>query len=105
MKVIVTESQLRNLVKRQRKHRKDVEEAVSSPSTNNQSSPISATSTGSENNGTSPGAMDYPPYPEVDHAEDLVKRGVANPVDYTKKHEDYPEANPVRGRANPIKGM
>jgi hypothetical protein len=109
MKVIVTESQLRNLIKRQRKHRKDVEEAASltSPSTSNQSasSPTSTTSSGSEANGTSPGADDYPAYPEVDHAEDLVTRGVANPVDDTKKHEDYPEANPVRGRANPIKGM
>jgi len=104
MKIIVTESQLLNIAKKQKKKRemKEVEATTTSTPTSS-SSPTSTTSSG-EPEGK--GADDFPAYPEVDRAEDLVKRGVANPVDYTKKHyEDYPEANPVRGRANPIKGM
>ena len=77
-------------------------DAMTTSTPTSSSSPASTTSSG-EPQGK--GADDFPAYPEVDRAEDLVKRGVGNPVDYTKKHEDYPEANPVRGRANPIKGM
>jgi len=104
MKIIVTESQLLNIARKQKKKRemKEIDATTTSTPTSS-SSPTSTTSSG-EPEGK--GADDFPAYPEVDRAEDLVKRGVANPVDYTKKHyEDYPEANPVRGRANPIKGM
>ena len=103
MKVAISERQLTKLIGM----RKEIDEDPIDPTT------FSATGTGAgaSTNGQSAGpegkgADDFPAYPEVDKAEDLVKRGVANPVDYTKKHyEDYPEANPVRGRANPIKGM
>jgi hypothetical protein len=102
MKMIITEKQLARILG---KHQEidEIDNITSDKSTTPSSSTSSSVASGEP--GSSPGAEDYPPYPEVDHAEDLVKRGVANPVDYTKKHEDYPEANPVRGRANPIKGM
>ena len=107
MKVVISEKQLARLIGK----RKDIDEASTSDANTPTSSDASAsTGTGAKTGGESSGPegrgqMDFPPYPEVDKAEDLVKRGVANPVDSKKKHEDYPEANPVRGRANPIKGM
>jgi hypothetical protein len=108
MKVVISEKQLAKLIGKQ----KEIDEASTDPtSTTSSASSASSTNTNSPTDDTTgeptgKGAMDFPAYPEVDKAEDLVKRGVANPVDYTKKHyEDYPEANPVRGRANPIKGM
>jgi hypothetical protein len=97
MKMIITEKQLVKILGKNQK----IDEVDNITSTTS----ATPSSTTSSESGSSLGAKDYPPYPEVDHAEDLVKRSVANPVDYTKKHEDYPEANPVRGRANPIKGM
>jgi len=102
MKMIITEKQLARIF-RKNQEIDEVDDTTSAASTTSSSSTSSSTTSGEP--GSSPGAEDYPPYPEVDHAEDLVKRSVANPVDYTKKHEDYPEANPVRGTANPIKGM
>jgi hypothetical protein len=112
MKMLITEKQLSKILRQRKQKNREVDEAddtatsaasATSPSSSTSTSDTSST-TDSER-GSSPAAADYPPYPEVDKAEDLVKRGVANPVDSTKKHEDYPEANPVRGRANPIKGM
>jgi hypothetical protein len=105
MKIIVTESQLRNIVKRQR-NKREMKEDDATTASNPTSSGSGSSSVDPSGEPEGKGADDFPAYPEVDKAEDLVKRGVANPVDYTKKHyEDYPEANPVRGRANPIKGM
>lgn len=107
MKVIISEKQLARIIGKS----KFIDEEDKSTISSTPVSPSDATSSATSiNKGASAGSegkgqMDFPPYPEVDHADDLVKRGVANPVDYTKKHEDYPEANPVRGRANPIKGM
>jgi hypothetical protein len=116
MKMLITEKQLSKILRQRKLMNKEVDEtddtatsaaSATSPSSSSSSDTTSTSSTSASTSerGSSPSAEDYPPYPEVDHAEDLVKRGVANPVDSTKKHEDYPEANPVRGRANPIKGM
>ena len=116
MKMLITEKQLSSILRKKKQMRKDVEEAADITSTSSSSSssatatsPSTTSTTSTTDTGTGEptgkGQMDFPAYPEVDHADDIVKRGVANPVDYTKKHEDYPEANPVRGRANPIKGM
>jgi len=111
MKVIVTESQLRNILKKQRK-KKEFDEATSltSPSTSNQStSPASSTtssttstSTTSDDAGTSPGAADYPPYPEVGHWESGVTRGPANQIAVTK-WSDTVGSKIIRGKANPLK--
>ena len=96
MKMIVTEKQLAGILKKDQ----EILEADDTKTSTTSSSPdSSSTDVGS------PSAEDMPAYPEVDRAEDQVTRSVANPVDYKKKHEDYPSANPVRGRANPIKGM
>lgn len=115
MKVVISEKQLANLIGKHKElgEASTTDSSSSSTSSSASSSTASATAAGpgGSTNGQSAGpegkgAMDFPAYPpEVDKADDLVKRGVANPVDYTKKHEDYPEANPVRSRANPIKGM
>jgi hypothetical protein len=102
MKVIISEKQLFKIIGKKKEI--DEEDKLTTSSSDTTSATAAGTST-TNDIGTSPGAADMPSYPEVDKAEDLVTRGVANPVDYTKKHEDYPEANPVRGRANPIKGM
>ena len=110
MKVIVTESQLRNIVKRQknkRKLEKDVEEAASltSPSTTNQSVPSTASSSPSstsDDTETSPGAADYPEYPEVGHWESGVTRGPANQIGVTK-WSDTVGSSLTRGKANPLK--
>lgn len=117
MKVIVTESQLRNIVKRQRdKKKKDVEEAASltSPSTTNTSTPSTPSSassstssstsspTTSDDAGTSPGSADYPPYPEVGHWESGVTRGPANQIAVTK-WSDTVGSSLTRGKANPLK--
>lgn len=108
MKVIVTESQLRNILKKHKK-KKEFDEAASltSPSTTNQSTPSSTTSstsspTTSDDAGTSPGAADYPPYPEVGHWESGVTRGPANQIAVTK-WSDTVGSSLTRGKANPLK--
>jgi len=117
MKVIVTESQLRNILKKHKK-KKEFDEAASltSPSTTNQSTPStpstpssatsstssSTSSTTSDDAGTSPGAADYPPYPEVGHWESGVTRGPANQIAVTK-WSDTVGSSLTRGKANPLK--
>lgn len=92
----------------------EVREAASltSPSTTNNtttsdtsSSPSVGTSSGGAGDGfpSSPSAEDMPAYPEVGHWESGVTRGVANPVGTVKKREDYPESEPKRGKANPLR--
>ena len=109
MKILVTESQLRNLVKRQKnKRKKEVEEAASltSPSTSNQSGnytdPVSTDPSTSEDNGKSMSALEYPAYPEVGHWESGVTRGPANPIGLTKWSETV-GSKITRGKANPLK--
>ena len=118
MKILVSESQLRNLVKRHRKKMKDgeVDEAASltSPSTSNQTTSSSASSTsaagtdnvtdpggGTEENGKSMGADEYSAYPKVSTWSDVVgstlTRGHANPLGNTKW-----ESGLTRGPANQL---
>jgi len=115
MKVIVTESQLRNILKKHKK-KKEFDEAASltSPSTTNQSTPATPSSTTSsassstsspttsDDAGTSPGAADYPPYPEVGHWESGVTRGPGNQIAVTK-WSDTVGSSLTRGKANPLK--
>ena len=115
MKVIVTESQLRNILKKHKK-KKEFDEAASltSPSTTNQSTPSTPSSTTSsassstssttsdDDAGTSPGAADYPPYPEVGHWESGVTRGPANQIGVTK-WSDTVGSSLTRGKSNPLK--
>jgi hypothetical protein len=111
MKVIVTESQLRNIVKRQRnKRKKDVEEAASltSPSTTNLSTPSSSSSSTSSPSGGDGSVINIPERPEGVPEMGIWKsnmvRGVANPAgESVKKHEDYPNANPVQGQGNKLR--
>lgn len=62
-------------------------------------------STNTDDIGSSPGAADMPPYPEVDHAEDKVQRGPANQVATKSNWTDVVGSTLTRGPANPIKGM
>jgi len=111
MKVIVTESQLRNIVKRQKnKRKKDVEEAASltSPSTTNLSTPSSSSSSISSPSGGDGSVINVPErpdgVPEMGIWKSNMIRGVGNPAgESVKKREDYPEAEPKRGQANKLR--
>lgn len=97
----------------------EVKEAASltSPSTSNQttgsvaSSDASSSSTASSSSsptatsdiGTSSGAADYPPYPEVGHWESGVTRGPANQIDTKSNWSDVVGSKLTRGKANPLK--
>lgn len=61
--------------------------------------------TKSDDIGSSPGAEDMPAYPEVDHAEDKVKRGPANQVATKSSWSTVVGSLLARGPANPLKGM
>ena len=115
MKVIVTESQLRNIVKRQknkRKMEKDVEEAASltSPSTTNQSIPSSSTSTSSSSSssGGDGSVINIPErpdgVPEMGIWKSNMVRSVGNPAgESVKSWSSYDTAQPKRGQANKLK--
>lgn len=62
-------------------------------------------STKTDDIGSSPGAADMPAYPEVDRAEDKVKRGPANQVATKSNWSDVVGSTLTRGPANPLKGM
>lgn len=105
MKMIITEKQLSTILKKN----KEIKEAESltSPSTSNttmnspSSSPTSGGGTGENTAVNTPERPDG--VPEMQKWESGVTRGVANPAGTVKKREDYPEAEPKRGKANPLR--
>lgn len=112
MKMVITEKQLIGLLGK-RKKEIDEEDTKSTVST---SSPSSSSSSSSSSTGPTTGASAPVSGPSSPDAADMetykatkwedvkspISRGVANPVGPIKKHEDYPEANPVRGVANQL---
>ena len=110
MKVIVTESQLRNLVKRQRDKRKlekDVDEAESltSPSTSNLSASSSSTSSPSGEDGSVINVPERPDgVPEMGVWKSNMVRSVGNPAgESVKSWDSYDTAQPKRGQANKLR--
>lgn len=107
MKMYITEKQLARILQ----HDQEIDEAdsLTSPSTSNQttsstsSSTSSAPSTAASDIGTSPGAADYPPYPEVGHWESGVTRGPANQIDTKSNWSTVVGSKVSRGHANPLK--
>ena len=108
MKMYITENQLARILQ----HDQEIDEAdsLSSPSTTNQttssassSTPSSAPSSATSDIGTSPGAADYPPYPEVGHWESGIVRGPANQIDTKSNWSTVVGSKVSRGHANPLK--
>jgi len=108
MKMYITEKQLARILQ----HDQEIDEAdsLSSPSTTNQttssassSTPSSAPSSATSDIGTSPGAADYPPYPEVGHWESGIVRGPANQIDTKSNWSTVVGSKVSRGHANPLK--
>ena len=62
-------------------------------------STASSSSSSSDDFGSSPGAADYPPYPEVDKWESGLARGPGNPL----ATDDNVEDRVTRGHANPLR--
>jgi hypothetical protein len=112
MKMYITEKQLARILQ----HDQEIDEAdsLTSPSTSNQttssstssassSATSSAPSTTTSDIGTSPGAADYPPYPEVGHWESGIVRGPANQIDTKSNWSTVVGSKVSRGHANPLK--
>lgn len=111
MKILVTESQLRNLIYRQKKKRKEEVDEVDTLTTASSSSsaPTASTTTsstgvsGGDDNGKSMSASEYPPYPEVGHWESGINRGSANQISSKSKWSEVVGSKITRGHANPLK--
>ena len=116
MKMLITEKQLSSILRKKKITPKEVDEAdntTTSTPASSTSTPASASSsasssastaspTSSDDPGTSPGADDYPPYPEVGKWESGVTRGPANQIAVTK-WSDTVGSKLTRGKANPLK--
>lgn len=63
----------------------------------------SSSSSSSSEYGSSPGAADYPPYPETGKWESGVERGPANQIAMNSKWEDVVGSKLTRGKANQLK--
>jgi len=89
MKYIISEKQLANLIIK----KEDVDEQVDDVSS----------STSSSDKGTSPGADDKPPYPEVGKWVSGLERGSANQIDPWSKWSEVVGSKITRGHANQLK--
>ncbi len=106
MKLIITEKQLSKIIGK-KKQVDETDDTTSSSSTTSSPSSASGTdgsssTTSSDTNGTSPGAADYPPYPETGKWTSGVKRGAANQIDDKSNWHDVVGSTISRGKANPL---
>jgi hypothetical protein len=116
MKITITEKQLARIVK----HNQEIDEADATTSTTTTvplaeptsgpksltsvpSAPGTSSATSTNDIGTSPDAVDYPPYPEVGHWESGIVRGPANQIDTKSNWSDVVGSKISRGHANPLK--
>lgn len=112
MKMMITEKQLARILDKdqeideQEKTTTTTEPTIPTSTSSSSSSSTAAPSAGAASTsdiGTSPGAADYPPYPEVGHWESGVTRGPANQIDTRAKWSDVVGSKVSRGKANPLK--
>jgi len=104
MKVIINEKQLARIIG----YGKEIDEA-DAPTSKPSPAPVSTASTGggttssTDDPGTSPGAADMPPYPEVGHWQSGLTRGPSNQIATKSKWSDVVGSKITRGHANPLK--
>lgn len=99
MRYMISEKQLASLIVK--KGEVDEQDGASSePSISTAGS--SSSSSGSGEYGDSPGAADYPPYPETTKWESGVERGAANQIAMDSKWSDVVGSKLSRGHANPL---
>lgn len=113
MKYAITEKQLANLIiKRSLSDDLDYEhvsdanpendEYIVGKEVDEQLEPPASSSTGGDFS-SSPGAGDYPPYPETGKWESGLTRGPSNQVDTSSRWSDVVGSKLSRGHANPLK--
>lgn len=101
MKMMITEKQLARILKKDQEI--DEEDKATEPSISTSTAAPSTSAAAASDIGTSPGAADYPPYPEVGHWESGVTRGPANQIDTKSNWSTVVGSKLTRGHANPLK--
>ena len=102
MKVIISEKQLATLIARPIMGLGEADDTYTSePSISTAGTSSSSSST--DDIGSSPGAEDMPPYPEVGHWESGLTRGPANQIATKANWSDDVGSKITRGHANPLK--
>ena len=101
MKVIISEKQLATLIARPIMGLAEVDDTATAEPSISTAGTSSTTST--DDIGSSPGAEDMPPYPEVGHWESGLTRGPANQIATKANWSDDVGSKITRGHANPLK--